>query len=270
MDSGFYAAVNGAKRADLRLEVISNNLANSNTTGYKQDNVNFDSFMTSTGPELFPLPTDSFMGMRGPGDIPFPFSNPASNAYRMTYPMATGTTTDLAQGSLQPTGNALDVAIEGRGMFSVETPQGPRYTRDGSFAVNGNGELVTKDGFRVMGDGGAAIVVGSDPVQIAHDGTISNTQGPLGRLMRVAFPEEHLAKEGSNLYSAVENAQPEQITAEGGVQQGFLEGSNADPIRGMTQMIETHRAFDTYMKMIQALDSLDGQAASSIGKLQGS
>ncbi|MBF0187172.1 MAG: flagellar basal-body rod protein FlgF [Magnetococcales bacterium] len=269
MDSGFYAAVNGARRMNMRLDVLSNNLANVNTNGFKEGHINFDSYLTSAGPEQHPLPTDTFMGLRGPGDIPFPYSNPASNAYQMTYPMATGTEDNLAQGSMRMTGNMYDVAVEGKGFMVVNTPQGRRYTRDGSFSVNQIGELVTKDGYQVVGQGGATLVVGSGKVSIGKDGTISGADGQIGQLALVSLPKESLKKEGQNFYSAPQAQEQVVGIDEGRFSQGFIEGSNANTIRNMTQMIETQRAFEVYMKMLQALDGLDGQAAGSIGKLNG-
>ena len=265
MDSGLYAAVNGALRTEMKLDVLTNNLANVNTTGFKEGNITFDSFMTSPGPEQFPLAGDSFMGLKGPGDIPFPFSNPATNALSVTYPAAPSTTTDTTQGGLVPTGNPLDVAINGEGFFVLDTPEGRRYTRDGSFEVNKLGELVSKDGFNVLGAGGAKLTVGSHSVSIGEDGVISNENGQLGRIERVGLPDSELKRVGANLYTAPAESEI-NLQGIGGVQQGFLEGSNSNAIRGMTQMIEANRAFESYMKMIQSLDSLDGQA-NQIGRL---
>ncbi|MBF0358069.1 MAG: flagellar basal-body rod protein FlgF [Magnetococcales bacterium] len=266
MDSGLYAAVNGALRTEMRLSVLTNNLANINTTGYKEGNITFDSYMTSPGPEQFPLPGDSFLGLKGPGDIPFPFSNPATNALSVTYPAAPSTTTDTQQGGLVPTGNALDVAISGEGFFVLDAPEGRRYSRDGSFEVNKLGELVNKDGFNVLGPGGSKINIGSKSVTIGADGTISNDSGVLGKIELVGLPAEVLKRVGQNTYTA---PQESEIPLEGsntGVQQGFLEASNSNAIRGMTQMIEANRAFESYMKMIQALDGLDAQA-NQIGRM---
>ena len=266
MDSGLYAAVNGALRTEMKLDVLTNNLANVNTTGFKEGNITFDSYMTSPGPEQFPLAGDSFMGLKGPGDIPFPFSNPATNALSVTYPAAPSTTTDTTQGGLVPTGNSLDVAINGEGFFVLDTPEGRRYTRDGSFEVNKLGELVNKNGFNVLGAGGGKLTIGTSTVAIGEDGVISNKDGPLGRLERVGIPAEVLKKVGQNVYTAPEGSEIPMEGTLGGVQQGFLEASNANAIRGMTQMIEANRAFESYMKMIQTLDGLDGQA-NRIGRL---
>ncbi len=266
MDSGLYAAVNGALRTEMKLDVLTNNLANVNTTGFKEGNITFDSYMTSPGPEQFPLPGDSFMGLKGPGDIPFPFSNPATNALSVTYPAAPSTTTDTTQGGLVPTGNALDVAINGEGFFVLDTPEGRRYTRDGSFEVNSLGELVNQDGYNVLGAGGSKLIIGNKKVYIGDDGIISNETGVLGQIHRVGLPAEQLKKVGQNLYSAPADSEISMEGTTATIEQGFLEASNANAIRGMTQMIEANRAFESYMKMIQALDGLDGQA-NQIGRL---
>lgn len=266
MDSGLWAAVNGALRTETRLDVLANNLANVNTTGYKEGDITFDSFLTKPGPEQFPLPGDSFLGLRGPGDVPFPFSSPATNALPITYPAAPSTVTKLSQGALQSTENPLDVAIEGDGFFTVNTPLGRRYTRDGSFQVNSFGELVNKSGYQVLGEGGGPLIVGSDPIAISKEGTISNKNGIVGRIQRVGLPEESLKRAGQNLYEAPESQEINLAEAKGGFHQGFLEASNANVVRGMTQMIEANRAFESYMKAIQSIDGLDSQA-NQIGRL---
>ncbi|MEO5366162.1 MAG: flagellar basal-body rod protein FlgF [Magnetococcus sp. WYHC-3] len=269
MDSGFWSAVNGARRSELRMEILSNNLANVNTNGFKSDQITFDTFLTQPGPELFPLPTDTFMGTRGPGDIPFPFSNPATNAYNMTYPVAFETSVDVAQGPLQLTGNPLHVALEGEGFFVVQSPEGRRYTRDGSFEISATGELVNKNGHAVLGTGGAPLAVGNGPISIADDGTLSGPNGVIGQLARVTLPQRELEKVGMNLYRVEDQAMEQPVPAgSGAVIQGHLEGSNANVVRSMTQMIETQRAFESYMKMIQTLDGLDNQAVNQVGRLQ--
>ncbi|WP_320412242.1 flagellar basal body rod C-terminal domain-containing protein, partial [Candidatus Magnetaquicoccus inordinatus] len=147
----------------------------------------------------------------------------------------------------------------------LNTPQGRRYTRDGSFAINSQGELVNKDGYPVLGAGGAALVVGNERVQISPDGTIANARSVVGRLMRVSLPAASLEKAGGNLYQS--SAQETNLeTPTGGFLQGFLEQSNVNAVRGMTQMIEVNRAFEAYMQMIRALDGLDGQAIQ-VGRL---
>ncbi|MEO5340169.1 MAG: flagellar basal-body rod protein FlgF [Magnetococcus sp. MYC-9] len=266
MDSGLFAAVNGALRAEMRMDLLANNLANVSTTGFKENEITFDSYMTKPGPQQFPLPDGSFMGLHGPNTIPFPFSNPATNAYSVTYPRASGTHTNLAQGGISPTGSALDVAIDGQGFFVLSTPEGRRYTRDGAFAVNAQGELVSKDGYAVMGAGGTSLTVGSGRIEISPDGTIANAASTVGRLMRVGLPAESLEKVGGNLYKAPVDQEINMDTATGSFLQGFLEQSNANVVRGMTQMIEVNRAFELYMQMIKALDGLDGQAVQ-IGRL---
>ncbi len=132
--------------------------------------------------------------------------------------------------------------------YAVQTPEGRRYTRDGAFAIDPNGILVTKDGHRVLGQGGAELNIGNGPVEIGADGTISSAEGQVGQLARVDLPLSVLVDLASG--GALERA-----------------GGEAHTIRNMTHMIETNRAFETYMKMIQSLDGLDAQAVSKVGKL---
>ncbi|MBF0461294.1 MAG: flagellar basal-body rod protein FlgF [Magnetococcales bacterium] len=266
MDSGLFAAVNGALRAETRLDVLANNLANANTTGFKESDVTFDSYMTKPGPQQFPLPGDSFLGLYGPRYIPFPFSDPATNAYSVTYPRTNGTYTNVTQGAVNQTGNPLDVALEGEGYFVLNTPDGRRYTRDGSFTINARGELVNKDGFQVLGTSGGALVVGNSRVEIGPDGSITNATSRIGRLLRVGLPAASLERVGGNMYQAPAGKETLLDNAKGGFLQGFVEQSNANAVRGMTQMIEVNRGFEVYMQMIKALDALDGQA-TKIGGL---
>ncbi|MBF0427259.1 MAG: flagellar hook-basal body protein, partial [Magnetococcales bacterium] len=186
-------------------------------------------------------------------------------------PMAVHTTTNMAQGSLRETGNPMDVGIEGEGLFVVDTPNGRRYTRDGSFSINANRELVNHGGFQVLGTGGGPITVDSDgPIHIAKDGTITDANGGrIGQLDRVNVPANMLTKAGKNLYSAPQGVEtPVDPNAAGGFHQGYLEGSNTESLREMTQMIDSNRAYEGYMKMIQTLDSLDEQANNQIGRLK--
>ncbi|MBF0400640.1 MAG: flagellar basal-body rod protein FlgF [Magnetococcales bacterium] len=266
MDSGLFAAVNAALRSEMRLELLANNLANASTTGFKESEITFDSYMTKPGPEQFPLPGSSFMGLHGPNYIPYPFSSPATNAYSVTYPRADGTHTNTSQGAVNKTGNPLDVALDGEGYFVLNTPNGRRYTRDGSFAVNAIGELVSKEGFQVMSASGAPLTVGDTRVEISSDGTVANATSVVGRLMRVNLPAASLERAGGNLYQAPAGQEANMDTARGGFLQGFLEQSNVNVVRGMAQMIEVNRGFEAYMQMIKALDGLDGQAVQ-IGRL---
>lgn len=266
MDSGIYAAVNGALRTEMRLDVLANNLANVNTNGFKEGNITFDSYLTKPGDEHHPLPGDAFMGHKGPMELPYPFINPRSSAYSMTYPAAPSTTTDTTQGALKGTGNPLDVAIDGEGYFVIDTPEGRRYTRDGSFQVNDRGEMVTKDGHPVMSSGGGPLTIGMEGVEISQDGTVASPSGQAGQLLRVGLPKEGLKRVGQNLYAAPDGSETSLVGARGGFKQGFLEASNTNTVRGMTQMIEANRNFENYLKIIQTLDGIDGQA-NQIGHL---
>src|SRR4051812_7394543 len=148
---GIYTAVSGAMAQSSRLDTIANNIANANTTGFKKDKQIFNEYLTSYEkmPDTMEVPrvpasVESFYDMNG-GD--------------KSYVDSAGTYTTFSQGLLKSTGSTLDVAIEGKGFFEVLTPQGVRWTRNGSFSVDGTGRLVNKEGFPVLRDGNG------DPLQ---------------------------------------------------------------------------------------------------------
>ncbi|HRO68072.1 MAG TPA: flagellar hook basal-body protein, partial [Pseudobdellovibrionaceae bacterium] len=139
---GVYTALSGAIAQTQKLDTIANNIANVNTPGFKRDEVTFQEYLTANEKEQqvmnvprVPASIESFYDMQG-GD--------------KSYVDLKGTFTDQSQGSLRPTGNKFDIAIDGKGFFEVMTPQGVRLTRAGNFTMDGNGRLVTKDGFPVL------------------------------------------------------------------------------------------------------------------------
>jgi flagellar basal-body rod protein FlgF/flagellar basal-body rod protein FlgG len=150
MDSGFYAACAGLRAQSQALDVAAQNVANVSTAGFRGQQASFQTLLALVSPA-------------------------ASNALNVAinnYGVLEGTHLDLASGSLQATGNPLDVAIEGNGFFAIQTPQGTRYTRNGSFRVARAGELVTSDGNPVLGENGP-IRVPAGAVSISSDGTLS-------------------------------------------------------------------------------------------------
>lgn len=157
---------------------------------------------------------------------------------------------DLSQGELRPTGNPLDLAIRGKGFFVVETPSGQRYTRSGSFSVDRDGFLVTRSGYRVMGQGGP-IQLGPGAVQVVVNelGEVFLNGEHVGTLMVVDFPEgTGLVYEGGGLI----RAQGEPQEAQGfSVKQGFLERSNVSPMEEMVKLLLISRGFESYQKALQ-------------------
>jgi flagellar basal-body rod protein FlgF len=228
------------------MDVIANNIANVSTPGFKRESAKFEEFITTVPPTE---------GQTGPQQVSF-----VKDA---------GIVRDVSQGSLTYTGAPLDVAINGKGFFVVATAAGERYTRDGHFALDAEGRIITSDGSAVQGEGGAITINPADgEIHIAKDGTISSVvngaANQLGKLRLAAFADETaLVKEGANLYST-----DQAITAAtGAVQQGSLESSNVQPVVEIAKMIEVMRAYEATATLSKSQEDLSRQAISRLGAM---
>lgn len=263
---GIYAAVSGAMAQSSRLDTIANNLANVNTTGFKKDRQVFNEYLTAYEKEdnlirapRVPASIESFYDMNG-GD----------NAYVNS----AGTFTNFEQGGLRPTGSQLDVALEGKGFFEVMSPQGVRWTRSGSLQVDGQGRLVTKDGFPILKEGQGdpaqrSINVSSANVTVSQKGEIFDGGNPIGRLAVVNFAKmDDLQKVGNNNYTLKANAQSAPIpTEEARIHQGFVETSNVNVVEEMTDMITANRVFEAAQHAVKANDQMDDKLINQVGKV---
>lgn len=252
----------------LKLDTIANNIANVNTPAFKRDQQVFQEYLTAheKAPEVIQIPRDvasieSFYNMQG-GD--------------KSYVDTKGTFTDFSQGGLKATGNALDVAIDGKGFFEVATPTGVKLTRSGNFTLDGNGQLVTKDGFPVLrqaepGADPASRVIrvqNNLPLSITDSGDVIEGTENLGKISLVDVQNpDSLQKVGNALYGFKSNMAPEMTNiANPSVRQGFLESSNVNIVREMTDMIATQRVFESTQKAISAYDSMAEKAVNTVGK----
>lgn len=216
MDSGFYAACAGLRAQSQALEVAAHNLANLNTTGFRGQQTSFQSLLAVAGPTV-------------PNVL-----NRATN----NYGVLEGTHLDLSAGNLERTGNPLDLGIEGRGFFAVQTARGTRYTRNGSFHVSTQGELVTGAGDRVLGETGV-IQVPAGALSISSDGTLSVNGAVAGKIRLVEFaPETKLTSEGGALLAADGSARPAQQSA---LRQGTLESSNVNGVGAVVTLLGVER-----------------------------
>lgn len=244
MNSGMYAALSGNVAAMRRMDIISNNLANANTPGFKKDKMNFESMLSGT--------TDQ---PRVPDGVTADPPLLKDNVY-----------TDYSQGPVVRTGNTLDIAIDGDGFFVVNTPAGQAYTRQGNFHIGPDGSLVTVDGFPVVGQGGAIRVKGSN-VDINSNGVVSVDGTNTGTLSVVDFPKPYsLNKEGGSLFTPV-NPQVTPQPVKNIIRQGYLEGSNVQTITEMMLLIETNRYFETCSKVIKGYDDMASKATGELGRL---
>jgi len=250
-------AASGALAYEKRLQIISNNLANANTVGYKMDHGQFQSIdpadlpasSTLTGPEMNTSLAQSFW---------FEF-----NSY-----------TDFTHGSLKNTVNDFDLALIGKGFFCVQKPDGVHYTRKGDFTLNADGVLVTRNGWPVLGDGGEITVNNKEnPHQykkfaVDEDGNVSVDGKEIGSLRIVEFSEPYrLRKMGDTLFKPAENSPPAQEAQDFKVSQGFVELSNVDVVKMMTEMIEVLRGYESYQKVIRTSDEASARAINEVGKI---
>lgn len=267
---GIYTALSGAIAQSQKLDTIANNLANANTTAFKKDQQLFREYLTANEKEnnnmsvpRIAASIESFYDMQG-GD--------------KSYVDSAGTFTDFAQGSLKNTGNPLDVAIDGQGFFEVATPNGVRLTRNGSFKVDGNGQLVTKDGYPVLSAAPPGVapeervirIQGDSPVAILDSGAIFEGENQIALLSVVDVAnKDSLHKQGSSLYDFKPNFAPE-ITAlqNPSLKQGFVESSNVNIVQEMTDMIQTTRVFESTQKAISAYDSMNDKLVNVVGSLK--
>ncbi len=249
MIKGIYTSALGLIPLQKKLEVIANNLANVNTTGFKRD----DAFTN----ELISASTLFRDGTIAPteGDLK-----------EKTY-------TDFSQGTLQQTSNPLDVAIDGQGFFAVQTQDGLKLTRDGSFTLSTDGTLVTRNGDPVMGIGGPIRIDDIQQTQasqlvIDRDGVVKAGNKIYGQI-RVVMPEalNQISKAGENFYTLREGGTLRAVDPSAvSIRQGFLEGSNVNPIDEMVAMIQLQSNFEAGQKAIQSQDDSLGMA-NQVGKV---
>ena len=243
MTQAMYAASVGAFNNQQKLDVLANNLANINTPGFKQDRLVFRVPVEREGDSS----TDYLQG-------------PSS-------PIPSGSRTDFSQGILRRTDNALDLALDGTGFFCIETPGGTHYTRNGRFTINADGVLSTMEGFTVLGQGGKIQITGAN-VHVDEEGNVSVDGSDVGTLKIVTVSQpEFLKKLGSTLF-ALDRAGIAEEKAEGfKIREGFIEASNVNGIRAMTEMIDISRAYESYKKTIQYLNDATKKSIDGVGRL---
>jgi flagellar basal-body rod protein FlgF/flagellar basal-body rod protein FlgG len=230
VENAFLVGLSRQAASRRELDVIANNIANLNTSGFKADATVFEEFM-------MPQARGAQFG---------------NTDRRVSFVADRATWHDMRQGSVQQTGNPLDVAIDGKGFLAVETPRGERYTRNGALQVNAAGELVTSEGHRVMGDAGPIVLqTGDRDITFARDGSVSVAQGARGRLRLVEFAEPgRLKKDAATTFTAPDGVQPQAATASSLVQSS-VEKSNVTGVVEMTRLIEVTRAYSNVAQMME-------------------
>lgn len=246
MDSGFYAASTALMARTATLDTIANNLANASTVGFRAERDVFSSVLANAG-------TTSTSAL-----------DPVINSYGIM----SGTMSDVKQGALQKTGNPLDLAIEGPGYFTVQTANGPMYTRDGGFQMSSGGQLVDGAGNAVLGDTGQPITLPPGVVTISPDGTISSSGALAGKLKIVEFPPgTELSNVGNTDFTPPPNVQPTAAT-NSSVRQGSLESSNVNPVSSMIQLVEAQRSAEMMQRALTMFNSeMDKTASQDLPKV---
>jgi flagellar basal-body rod protein FlgF len=231
LDSGYYAACQGMRSQSQALELIANNLANVNTTGYLGGQPTFHSLLAAS---------------RGV------IANPL-NRVMNDFNTLSDTRFDLHSGNLERTGNSFDLAIEGEGFFTVQTKAGTFYTRNGSFQVSPTGELVTAAGDTVLGEQGP-VTVPAGQVSISPDGTISVNGAAAGKLRVVEFASgTTLEAAGNSLYSGPADKTAPAVSSS--VRQGMLAASNVNPISAVVDLLSVQRNHDMLQRALSTFYS---------------
>ncbi len=258
MRESMYSALFGAMSNEHRLNVISNNLANVSTTGFKKDNYAFHDTFQRFAHDYLP---DAKTFVRDKELWP--------KAYVQARPRLGGQYSDMSQGSMQSTGNPLDVALAGDGFLKVRTPKGDFMTRNGSFQLSSDGRLITEQGFEVLGGGGPITLPRDNKIQIDANGAIRVDGNQVGALdlVNVSDPKA-IEKVGKNLYQIRKGSKATEIPTEGlQVQQGYLEKANVEIVGELVNMMEAQRAFEIYQKLMTTTDSMESLVINKIGQI---
>jgi flagellar basal-body rod protein FlgF len=228
------------------IDVIANNIANLNTTGYKADGLMFEEFA-----------------------MPAARANAFAGAdRRISFVNERATWTNMRAGGAEHTGNPLDIAIDGTAMLTLQTPRGERYTRNGALAINAAGELVTQEGFRVQGEAGPIVFQPQDRnINIARDGSITVGDVGRGKLRLVEFaPAVRLQKDGDSTFMPPQGVAPQPAPL-ARVTQGAIEKSNVQGVIEMTRMIEATRTYSTVAQLAQQQGDLRKSAIERLAEV---
>ena len=231
------------------LDVVANNVANLDTTGYKAGGSLFEEYLSTN-------------------------ARADETGSRVSFVRDRGVWHDMSQGPVERTGNPLDVAVDGSGFLVVQTPRGDRYTRNGSMQINPSGQLVTSEGYPVLGDGGPITLQPSDrEVSISRDGTLSVREGTSkvdsvrGKIKLVTFDNpQRLQKDGNGTFNAAGGAQP-QPAAKGGLLQGSIEKSNVRGVVEMSRMIEITRSYTNIASILQQQADMSQSAIDKLAEV---
>ncbi|WAM31885.1 flagellar basal-body rod protein FlgF [Caldicellulosiruptor naganoensis] len=256
MIRGIYTSASGMILNQKLMDLTANNIANVSTTGFKRDIAQVESFRRMMTYRIYDDSSNSIDNAIG-------YMSLGADVSRIV--------SDFSQGLYIKTDEPLNLAIRGSGFFAVEKvdPQTGQvqvyYTRNGAFTLNSNGELVTLEGFRVLGQNGRIVLQNQGKIRIDEQGNIYQDGRFVDRLRLVDFQDKTLLRKiGNNLFEA--DAQSQQIAFSGRVLQGYLEGSNVNSVQEMVNMINVLRAYEANQKAFIAQDETLQKAVNEIAR----
>lgn len=234
MYKGMYIALSGAVLKQKHMDIFAQNIANSNTTGFKKERISFKDYL---------IPSNTASGVSEDG---------------ISMTQLSEQVTDFSNGPSFVTGNPLDLAIDGDGFFALEND---RYTRNGNFKISNDGYLATQDNIKVLGDGGTISVEGSR-IDISISGEVFVDEISVGNIKVVDFENrKNLQRVEGGYYYSKEPGQELDTN----INQGYLESSNVEVVREMVKMISYLREFESYQKIIHALDEATSKTINEMG-----
>jgi flagellar basal-body rod protein FlgF len=242
MQNPGYIALSRMVAQQRALDVRAENIANADTPGFKGESVMF---------------SDYLLQQRG---VTTP---PGGQTVQMVQDRATWR--DFGEGNLEKTGNALDLALQGDGFFTVNTARGPRYTRSGRFTISQAGQIVDMAGNALVGTDGRPITITPDDTNltVTSDGSISSNAGQVGKFRIVRFDDQQsMQAEGSSMFNT---SQPARVVAQPNVMQGAVEGANVQPILQLTQMMSEMRDYQDVSQFVDAEAKREQSAIDQIG-----
>jgi len=251
MIKGLYSAVSAMVMNAARQQVLTHNIANMETPGFKQIFTSVSDFMQNQSVYV--------KGKGGKNSVDYVGTLGLGSQLGAEY-------VDFEEGALQSTENPLDFAIQGKGFFTVKTPDSNRYTRDGRFLRDADNNLVTVEGFKVFDDAGQEIQLPDGEVGVADDGTITVNGENVAKLGIGVFdnPQTELQHAEGNLFTGPAASTSQDVPR---VVQGYLEASNANPSQMMTQLVEVARSYEAAQKLVQNHDELLGKTIASLGRI---
>jgi len=245
MDNTLYVGMSHQMALRRQMDLIANNIANMNTTGYKRENVIFQEYLEK-------LPSDEAPATRN-----------------VNFVLDYGVARDDQQGEFEPTGNPLDLAIAGKGFFAVQTPNGDRlFTRNGHFAISPDGFLATRDGNKVLGAGDQPIPLPATETDfiIRDDGTVSSNLGLKGRVQVVQFDDEQALTKAGDSYFKGEGGTPAPASRTQ-LKPGMVESSNVRPVMELTEMVRVLRTYQATSSMLDRFDDLERKSIERLGRV---